>query len=86
MDKKEFRVSIKHCFLMGKNNVEAKQWPDKRYGDFAPDKSTIIDWYDEFKCGRTNTDDVERSGRPKSAVVLENITKGHKIVFIFIAN
>lgn len=57
---------------MGKNTVEAKQWFDKRYGDSAPGKSTIIDWYAEFKCGRTN-DDAERFGRPKSAVVPENI-------------
>ena len=57
------------------NSVEAKQWPDKSYGDSAPGKSTIIDWYAEFKRGRTNTDDAKRSGRPKSAVVPENITK-----------
>ena len=50
------------------------------YGDSAPGKSTIIDWYAEFKHCRTNTDDAERSGRPKSAVVSENITKVHKIV------
>ena len=70
MNKKEFRVLIKHCFLMGKNTVEAEQWLDQRYGDSAPRKSTIIDWYAEFK----------RSGRPKSAVAPENITKAHKIV------
>ena len=80
MDEKEFRVLIKHCFLMGKNTVEAKQWLYKRYGDSAPGKSTIIDRYAEFKRGRTNTDDAERSGRPKSAVIPENITKVYKIV------
>ena len=65
---------------MGKNTVEAKQWLHKRYGDSAPGKSTIIDCYAEFNRGRTNTDDAERSGRPKSATVPENITKVHKIV------
>ena len=65
---------------MGKNTVEANQLLDKRYGDFAPGKSTIIDCYAEFKCGRTNTDGAKRSGRPKSVVVLENITKVDKIV------
>ena len=34
----------------------------------------------EFKLGHTNTDDAERSGRPKSAVVPEKIRKVHKIV------
>ena len=77
--KKEFRVLIKHCFSMGKNTVEAKQWLDKRHEDSSPGKSTIIDWYGEFKRGRTNTDDAERSGRPKSAIVPENITKVYKI-------
>ena len=48
-------------------------------GDSAPGESTIIDWYDEFKRGRTNTDDTERSSRPKSTVLLENISKVHKI-------
>ena len=80
MDKEEFRVLIKHCFLMGKNTVEAKHRLEKRYGDSAPGKSTIIYWYAEFKRGRTNTDDAERSGRPKSAFVPENIRKVHKIV------
>ena len=48
MDKKEFRVLIKYCFLMGKNTAEGKQWLDKRYGDSAPGKSTIINWYAEL--------------------------------------
>ena len=80
MGKKEFRVLTKHCFLMGKNTVEAKQWLDKCYRDSAPGKSTIDDWYAEFKRGWINTDDAKRSGRPKSAVVPENITKVPKIV------
>ena len=63
---------------MGNNTVEEKQWLDKCYGDSAPGKSTIMDWYAEFKRGDTNTDDAEHSGRPKSAVVPENITKVHK--------
>ena len=80
MNKNGFRVLIKYCILVGKNTVEAKQWLDKRYGDSAPGKSTIIDWYAEFERGRTNTDDAERSGCLKSAVVPENITKVLKIV------
>ena len=67
-------------FLIRKNTVEAEQWLDKLYGDSAPGKSIIIDWYAEFEPGRTNTDDAERSSRPKSAVVPENKTNVHKIV------
>ena len=66
--------------FIGKNTVEAKQWLDNPYGDSAPGKSTIIDWYSEFKRDRTNTDDAVRSVCLKSTVVPENITKVRKIV------
>ena len=49
MDKKVFGVLIIHCFLMGKNTVEAKQWLDKLYGDSTPGKAPIIDWYAKIK-------------------------------------
>ena len=34
----------------------------------------------DLKCGRTNIDDLERSGRPNSATVPENIEKFYKMV------
>ena len=45
MEKSEFRVLIKHCFLMGKNTVQEKEWLDKYYLDSAPLKTTIKRWY-----------------------------------------
>jgi len=80
MEKSEFRVLIKHCFLMGKNTVQTKQWLDKCYPDSAPSRQMVEKWFGDFKRGRTNTDDAERSGRPNSAVTEENIQKVHKIV------
>lgn len=65
---------------MGKNTVQAKQWLDKCYADSAPSASTVKRWYADFKRGRADTHDGERSGRPNSAVVPENIKKVHKIV------
>ena len=86
-----FRVLIKNLnntslnkfpvwLIDGTTVVKSIWFLDKRYGDSAAGKSTIIDWYAEFKRGRTNTDDASRSCRPKSAIVPENITKVHKIV------
>ena len=49
MDKKEFRVLMKHCFLAEKNTVEAKAWLDKHYSDSAPGKSTVEKWFAKFK-------------------------------------
>ncbi|GFS79313.1 HTH_48 domain-containing protein [Nephila pilipes] len=73
MEKTEFRVLIKHCFLMGKNTVQAKQWIEECYTDSCPSKATICRWFAEFKRGRTDTNDAERSGRPVEAVTPENI-------------
>lgn len=77
MDKKEFRVLIKHCFLAKKNTVEAKAWLDKHYSDSAPGKSTVEKWFAKFKRGEMSTED---DARPKEAVTDENIKKVHKII------
>ena len=54
MDKKEFCVLIKHCFLAKRNSVEAKAWLDKHYSDSAPEKSTIEKWFEKFKKRRND--------------------------------
>ena len=82
MEKSEFRVLIKHCFLMGKNTVQAKQWLDKCYSDSTPSKTTVKRWFADFKHGHTDTNDAERSGHPNSAVVPENTKELHKLVLI----
>jgi len=34
----------------------------------APSETTIKRWFADFKRGRSDTDDAERSGRPNAAV------------------
>lgn len=80
MDSKQFRVLIYHCYLMGKNTVQAEQWLRKCYPDFAPSKTSVKRWYAYFHRGRTDTKDAERSGRPNEAVTEENIEKTLKII------
>ena len=43
-------------------------------------ETTVKRWYADFKRGHTDTNDVECSVRPNSAVVLENTKKLHKLV------
>ena len=66
---------------MKKSSVQAQQWLEKCYGDSAPSKTTICRWHAEFKRGRTDTEDAERSGRPNEVVTPETIKKVHQIVF-----
>ncbi|KAL7726269.1 hypothetical protein ACLKA6_008449 [Drosophila palustris] len=65
---------------MGKNTVEAKTWLDKHYGVSAPGKSTICDWYSNFKRGCKSTEDSKRSGRPKEVIIPEIIRQVRQIV------
>lgn len=48
MEKMEFGVLLKRCFL-GKTTVETKDWFDKHY--FAPSKSTAEKLFAKFKRG-----------------------------------
>lgn len=80
MNKREYRVLIKHCFLMGKSAVDAKQWLDKYHDEFAPAKSTVHGWYAEFKRDRLETEDAPRPGRRSSAVNLETIKKVQRTI------
>ena len=80
MEKSEFPVLIKHCFLIGKNTVQAKQWLDRCYLDSAPLQTTVKRWYVDFKCGHIDTTYAECSAYPNSEDVRENIKKLHKLV------
>jgi hypothetical protein len=73
MDKKEFRVLMKHCSLAKKNTVEAKAWLDKHYSDSALGKSTVENWFAKFKRIEICIEDDARSGRHKEAGTDENI-------------
>ena len=80
MDSKQFRVLIYHCFLIGKNTVTAREWLQKCYKESAPPKSIVKYWFAEFRHGRVDTDDAERSGRPNEAVTAENVDKVEKMI------
>ena len=60
---------------MGKNTVETHEWLEKRYSDSSPSKTTICRLFAEFKRGRMDTNDAERSGRPLEAVAPENVSQ-----------
>ena len=62
---------IKHCFLIGENTVQAKQWRHKCYSDSALLETMVKSMYADFKRGHTNMNDGEHSGHPNSTVIPE---------------
>jgi len=55
MEKQEYRILIKHCFLMGKTSEQSLKWLQKCYPTSAPSRTTVYRWFSEFKMGRTST-------------------------------
>ncbi|KAF7264892.1 hypothetical protein GWI33_021977 [Rhynchophorus ferrugineus] len=51
MDQEQFWILILHCFLMGINAIEAKQWVETFYKDSTPSETTIKRWFADFKRG-----------------------------------
>ena len=59
MEKSKFHVLIEHCFLMGKNTVQMKQWLYKYYKELSPSIKIVREWIGEFKRVRTSINDAE---------------------------
>lgn len=80
MEKIEIRAVIKYQFLKGLKPQEIIDEFQKVLGESAPSKTTVYDWYNEFKRGRTTTSDASRTGRPVEVTTPENIQKIHRMV------
>lgn len=80
MEKSEFRVLIKHYFLRGKTIAQTEVALKKYYPDSAPSHKMVHKWFTEFKCGRTNTEDAPRPGRPVEVTTSEMVDKVHDMV------
>ncbi|KYN13104.1 hypothetical protein ALC57_14711 [Trachymyrmex cornetzi] len=55
MEKQEYRILIKHRFLIGKTSEQSLQWLQKCYPTSTPSRTTVYRWFSEFKMGRTGT-------------------------------
>jgi len=78
MEKQEYRILIKHCFLMGKTPKQSMEWLTKCYPTSVPSRTTVYRWFSEFKMGRTSR--RRTSGRPKEATNAEIVKQVHRIV------
>ena len=52
----------------------------RMYGEAAPSYDSVKRWSREFRCGRTNVEDQERSGRPKTAKTEQQIAAVKQMV------
>lgn len=80
MDKIEVRAVIKYFVLKGLRPTEIKNELDSTLKESAPSFSTVKKWAAEFKRGRTSIQDDERTGRPKTVVTDQIVSKIHNAI------
>ena len=64
MEKSELRAVITYLHKKGLPPKQMHMDMVVTLGDDAPSYSMIKNWVAEFRCGRTNTEDEQRSGHP----------------------
>ncbi|EFN79715.1 Putative uncharacterized protein FLJ37770, partial [Harpegnathos saltator] len=60
------REALLLCFNLKKSAAEARHLLEEAYDEHAPSKITCEDWFKRFRSGDFDTEDKERSGRPKT--------------------
>ena len=80
LSRENFRAMIFYDFRVGLSQQECIDRLKKGFGDKAPSKTRVYEWYKVFKFGRTSLKDEPREGRPKSVVVTENIDAVRKLI------
>ena len=80
LTREHFRAIIFHNFRRGLSRQECIDELKSLYGYEAPSYSTVKNWYNEFNRGRRSLKDEFREGRPKTAVVPENIDAVRELI------
>ena len=76
----EMRSVIKFLHMKGKKPNEIHSELKDTYQDKAPSLFIVQYWVRRFRCGFSNISDDARSGRPVSALTVENVDKVRKLI------
>lgn len=76
----DFRVMIFYDFKKGQSFRESHESLVKAFGEEAPSLGTVSNWFREFQRGRQSFEDEPHTGRPREAVVQENIRAVEQLI------
>ena len=80
LSRENFRAMIFYDFRKGFTQQQCFESLQSTFGDEAPSKASVYNWYNEFKRGRRSLKDEEKPGRPISVVTPENIDAVRKLI------
>lgn len=75
-----FRAMIFYDFKSGLSQPQCLDRLRSAFGDASPSRTTVFEWYAEFRRGRCSLEDEVRSGRPVEATTDENVAAIQAIV------
>ena len=80
LERSDFRGMIYYDFLRDLSASQSLTQLNSVFGDQAPSRATVFNWFAEFRRGRTSLSDEEFIGRPATAVTPDNLAKVKKII------
>jgi len=75
-----FRSMIYYDFRCGLSQQQSIERLVSAFGDEAPSRTTVYDWFAEFKRGRSSLNKSYGGGHPKTAITQENIDAVQKLI------
>ena len=80
LTREHFRAIVLYNFRRGLSRQECVDELKTLFGDKAPSYRTVKNWFNEFNYERRVLKDEVREGRPKTAVVSENIDAVRELI------
>lgn len=80
LTRENFRSMIYYDFRCGLTQQQSIDRLSSGFGDEAPSKSTVYEWFAEFKRGRSSLSHASGGGRPKTAITQQNIDTVQKLI------
>jgi hypothetical protein len=75
MEKIEQWICNKFSVKLGKSATETLEMLLEAFTEHSSSRTTVFEWRSCFKVGRVSVEDDERSGRPSTSKMTENVEK-----------
>lgn len=80
LNREHFRAMIFYDFKAGLSQADCLNRLQISFGELAPSRTTVYNWFAEFRRDRLFLRDEERAGRPPTAVTPENIDRVRELL------
>jgi hypothetical protein len=74
------RVCMKFHVKLGKSATEMLEMLREAFGEHSLSRTAVFEWHSYFKAGRVSVEDNERSGRPSTSKMTENVEKIRELI------